>query len=72
MIDIKHCPQCKNDVKEGYIFSSRRISWSDSPESIFADYENEALSKDTFLKIKKLPAIRCEQCSLVLFKHEKI
>ncbi|WP_240056663.1 PF20097 family protein [Bacillus mesophilum] len=57
-------------MKHGYIFSSRRISWSDSPESIFADYDHEALSKDAYFKIKKIPAIRCEECRLVLFKHD--
>ncbi|MEW9111227.1 MAG: PF20097 family protein [Cytobacillus gottheilii] len=57
-------------MKHGYIFSSRRISWSDSPESIFADYDHEALSKDAFLRMKKIPAVRCEKCRLVLFKHE--
>ncbi|RWZ54591.1 hypothetical protein EQV77_13140 [Halobacillus fulvus] len=67
--DMK-CPECGNELKEGYIFSPRRISWSESGESIYMDYGSETLVKDAWLKVKKIPALRCEACHLVVFKYK--
>ncbi|PPA69476.1 PF20097 family protein [Jeotgalibacillus proteolyticus] len=69
MDDTIKCPECNNELKNGYLFSSRRISWSDSPESIFVDYESEVLVGTPFFKMKKMPALRCEDCHVVMFKH---
>ncbi|YBZ95822.1 hypothetical protein M1E09_18845 [Bacillus sp. AK031] len=57
-------------MKNGYIFSPRRICWSDSPDSIFADFGSEILIGDAVLKVKKTPASRCEECNLVMFQHK--
>ncbi|WP_404431866.1 PF20097 family protein [Sutcliffiella horikoshii] len=70
MSDIVKCPECSNEVKQGYIFSPRRICWSESADSIFADFESEVLIKDAILKISKIPAVRCEKCNLVTFKYK--
>lgn len=71
MDDIVRCPECGSELKQGYIFSPRRICWSDSPESIFADFGSETLIGDALLKVKKTPALRCERCNLVIFKHKE-
>ncbi|UOQ44877.1 PF20097 family protein [Halobacillus salinarum] len=71
MDDIVSCPECGNDLKKGYIFSPRRICWSDSPDSILADFGSETLIGDAWLKVKKVPALRCEECSVVIFKHKE-
>ncbi|MYL39063.1 PF20097 family protein [Halobacillus litoralis] len=71
MDDMLRCPECGNELKGGYIFSPRRICWSDSPDSIFADFGSEILIEDAWLKVKKTPASRCEECNLVLFKHKE-
>jgi len=58
MNDTVRCPECSNEVKDGYIFSPRRISWSESAsaDSIFSDYGNEVLvtTKPNFSTIKKI------------------
>ncbi|WP_404452092.1 PF20097 family protein [Virgibacillus necropolis] len=71
MNDNVICPECSNELKQGYIFSPRRICWSESADSIFADFgSEEVLINDAFLKISKTPAFRCEKCNLVIFKHK--
>ncbi|WP_421385347.1 PF20097 family protein [Bacillus salacetis] len=71
MADIERCPECGLELKQGYIFSPRRICWSDSPDSIFADFGSEVLIGDALLKVKKTPALRCEECNLVIFRHKE-
>ncbi|MFD1337106.1 PF20097 family protein [Oceanobacillus iheyensis] len=63
------CPECSNEVKQGYISSSRRICWSDSADSAFSTYGSEELTKDAFFKVGKIPALRCEKCNIVIFKY---
>jgi hypothetical protein len=70
MADIVKCPECNNEVEQGFIFSPRRICWSESADSILADFGSEVLVKDALLKIHKIPAIRCEKCNLVTFKYK--
>jgi len=71
MNDTVRCPECSNEVKDGYIFSPRRICWSESADSIFSDSGgNEVLIGDAFFKISKIPALRCEECNLVIFKYK--
>ncbi|MED4017659.1 PF20097 family protein [Sutcliffiella cohnii] len=70
MSDIVKCPECSTEVKQGYIFSPRRICWSESADSIYADFGSEVLVKDSILKMSKIPAIRCEGCNLVTFKYK--
>ncbi|OZU89600.1 hypothetical protein CIL03_00160 [Virgibacillus indicus] len=70
MNDAVKCPECSNEVKQGYIFSPRRISWSESADSIFSDFGSEVLINDAFFKINKIPAYRCEKCNLVIFKYK--
>lgn len=70
MKDTVRCPKCSNEVKQGYIISSRRISWSESGDSVLMDYGNEILINDAFFKIGKIPAYRCEICKLVIFTYE--
>ncbi|WP_394218852.1 PF20097 family protein [Halobacillus trueperi] len=70
MDDVVRCPECWNELKQGYIFSPRRICWSDSPDSIFADFGSETLIGDAWFKVKKTQALRCEECSIVIFKHK--
>ncbi|WLR61754.1 PF20097 family protein [Pseudalkalibacillus hwajinpoensis] len=64
------CPKCSNKLRRGYIFSSRRICWSQSADSIFFDYGSEELIGDSFLKVRKIPALRCEECNIVIFEHK--
>ncbi|WP_430787280.1 PF20097 family protein [Virgibacillus flavescens] len=64
------CPECSNEVKHGYIFSPRRICWSESADSIFFDSGSEVLIGDAMFKVSKIPAFRCEKCNLVTFKHK--
>lgn len=70
MNDIIRCPECKNEVKQGYIFSPRRICWSESADSVFYDYGSEILINDAIIRIGKTPALRCEECHLVIFKYK--
>lgn len=70
MNDTIRCPECSNEVKQGYIFSSRRICWSESADSVFATYGSEELTNDAIFKISKIPAFRCKKCNLVIFKHK--
>lgn len=70
MSHIAKCPECNNEAEQGFIFSPRRICWSESADSILADFGSEVLVKDAILKIRKIPAIRCEQCNLVTFKYK--
>ncbi|WP_099156733.1 PF20097 family protein [Virgibacillus ndiopensis] len=71
MNDTVRCPECCNELRQGYIFSSRRICWSESADSIFADFgSEEVLIDDAIFKISKIPAFRCEKCNLVIFKHK--
>jgi hypothetical protein len=70
MADIVKCAECNNEVEQGFIFSPRRICWSESADSILADFGSEVLVKDALLKIHKIPAIRCEKCNLVTFKYK--
>lgn len=70
MNDIVRCPECSNEGKQGYIFSPRRICWSESADSIIADFGNEVLIKDAIFRISKIPAFRCEKCKLVIFKYK--
>ncbi|EDL65734.1 PF20097 family protein [Bacillus sp. SG-1] len=70
MDGVVKCPECVNELKQGYIFSPRRICWSDSPDSIFADFGSEILIGDAWVKVKKTPALRCEECNIVIFKHK--
>jgi len=69
MNEIVKCPKCGNEGKQGYIFSPRRICWSDSGDSIIADLESEILIKDAIFRISKTPAFRCENCNLVIFEY---
>ncbi|WP_431802319.1 PF20097 family protein [Halobacillus andaensis] len=64
------CPECSNEVKQGYIFSPRRICWSESAESILSDFGSEVLISDPLFKVKKTPALRCEKCNIVIFKYK--
>ena len=70
MSDVNNCPECHEELKEGYIFSPRRICWSESEESIFMDFGSEVLVNDALLKVKKIPALRCEECKTVTFIYE--
>jgi hypothetical protein len=70
MNDTVRCTECSNEVKQGYIFSPRRICWSESADSILADFGSEVLIEDAIFKISKIPALRCEQCKLVIFRHK--
>ncbi|MBP2243171.1 hypothetical protein J2Z40_003759 [Cytobacillus eiseniae] len=65
------CPNCKEEGKQGYIYSTHRISWSESGDSVFIDYGNEVLIDQSLFKISKTPAYRCEQCKLVIFSYDK-
>jgi hypothetical protein len=64
------CPKCSNEVMEGYIYSARRICWSESSDSVFFDIGNEVLVDKAEVKIGKIPAYRCETCKLVIFSYE--
>ncbi|WP_041122922.1 PF20097 family protein [Jeotgalibacillus alimentarius] len=70
MNDSKSCPECNQPLKNGYIVSSRRISWSESGESVWTDVKSEVLIKDAWFKLKKTPALKCETCHLVMFKPQ--
>ncbi|WP_249336640.1 PF20097 family protein [Sporosarcina sp. Marseille-Q4063] len=71
MNDTIRCLGCSNELSEGYIFSPRRICWSESADSIFADFgSSEVLISDPIFKIRKTPAFRCEKCNLVTFKYK--
>ncbi len=63
------CAKCSNEVKEGYIYSTRRICWSESSDSIFIDFGNEKLTDNPGVKIDKIPAYRCNTCREVTFKY---
>jgi hypothetical protein len=69
MNETLDCPKCGNELRKGYIFSSRRICWSESGESILFDDGNEVLIKDSIFKIAKIPAYRCEVCKFVTFSY---
>jgi Domain of unknown function (DUF6487) len=70
MKDTVKCPKCSNEVMEGYIYSARRICWSESSDSVFFDFGNEVLIDKAEVKIGKIPAYRCEVCKLVIFSYE--
>ncbi|GIO27286.1 PF20097 family protein [Ornithinibacillus bavariensis] len=71
MNNTVRCPECSNEVKQGYIFSPRRICWSESADSIIYDSGSEVLMGDSIFKIKKIPALRCKKCNLVIFKYQQ-
>ena len=70
MNNIVRCHKCSNEVKQGFIYSARRICWSESGDSVFFDFGNEVLIDKAGVKIGKIPAYRCEICKLVMFKYE--
>lgn len=70
MNDALKCPECSNELKQGYIFSPRRISWSESPDPVLSDFGSEVLINNAFIKIGKIPALRCEECTVVIFKYK--
>ncbi|GGA90667.1 PF20097 family protein [Ornithinibacillus halotolerans] len=70
MDDAQKCPECRNELKQGYIFSTRRISWSESPDSVFTDIGGEVLVNKAYIKLGKIPALRCEDCHVVIFKYK--
>lgn len=70
MNDTVKCPKCSNEVMQGYIYSARRICWSESGDSVFFDFGNEVLVDKAEIKIGKIPAYRCEMCKLVIFSYE--
>lgn len=69
MNETLKCHKCGDEVQQGYIFSPRRICWSESGDSVFFDDGNEVLINDSVFKIGKVPAYRCEKCKLVIFSY---
>ncbi|WP_340689502.1 PF20097 family protein [Halobacillus kuroshimensis] len=69
--DIMLCPDCGRKLKAGYIFSPRKICWSESPDSIVMDFGSEVLVESALLKVRKIPAHRCEVCQKVIFGYEQ-
>lgn len=70
MNDIVRCPKCSKEIKKGYIYSARRICWSESSDSVFIDFGNEVLIDNSGVKIGKIPAYRCNICKVVIFIYE--
>lgn len=70
MDDKAICSQCRNEVKQGYIFSPHRIFWTESGKPVFMDDGSEVLVKGPIFRMHKTPAYRCEGCKLVTFYYE--
>ncbi len=64
------CPQCNEEMKKGYIHSSRPIYWSEGKETAVIGGD-EILVGAPMFKMKKLAGYRCEECKVVTFKYDK-
>lgn len=64
------CPKCEQQMKNGYVYSTRQIFWSTDGKSRIFDFQGETLVELPLLKSKKVPAYRCEDCKIVIFQYE--
>ena len=78
MGESEKCPYCGVELEEGYIISSRWITWSSGkpfPSSWHFIGEHIAKSADVpFIRGTgpNLPAHRCRKCSIILIRVPKM
>lgn len=72
---IDKCPECGSNLESGYVLApSFGICWTNDPDAkwVFGS-KMEKLHKDSwgFSKLRKdaLPAKRCPNCKLVVFRY---
>jgi len=68
---ITECPTCGGELDKGYIGASGGVTWdAEKSKRIFVYMWSAALILPFWTQ--NTPALRCKNCKLVLFNHEKI
>ena len=69
-----NCPYCSRTMNEGYIYSSRTLSWTPHPMNTFREAEfqkegNVVLSETGLLSPAKVTAFCCPDCRRVIIPY---
>lgn len=69
-LEYVNCPNCRKEMKIGYIYSSHNISWSDDDKNSFFGFKDKLLVSPPLLKTNKVPAYKYEDCEIVIFEYD--
>lgn len=65
-----NCPKCGQVMEEGYIHSRKQILWSEDDKPRLFDFYDENLVTMPMRRANKVPAWRCKECKIAIFRYE--
>ena len=66
--DIKKCPKCGCELELGFMHAPQGVYWDDE-EHKWQTFTSEALISRWSWTMPRVPAWRCNKCSLAIFLY---